>query len=120
MGNNSKEKKNIAITGAGAAGLVAAFFALKAGHSVTVYEKNEIAGKKLRITGNGRCNFTNEDMSVSHYGHFRLSCESSENDADEAFRAIYEKHTDLNKIAALLKKNGKEEYIAFLNRCGIQ
>lgn len=119
MGNYSKGKKNIAITGAGAAGLVAAFFALKAGHSVTVYEKNEIAGKKLRITGNGRCNFTNEDMSVSHYGHFRLSCECSENDADEAFRAICERDTDLNKIAAILKKNGKEEYIAFLNRCGI-
>lgn len=45
--------------GAGAAGLMAAVAASDAGADVTVYEKNEKAGKKIYITGKGRCNFTN-------------------------------------------------------------
>lgn len=50
--------KNIAVIGAGAAGLVAAYFAAKNGHRVTVFEKNEKCGKKIYITGKGRCNVT--------------------------------------------------------------
>ncbi len=49
----------IGIIGAGAAGLMAAKYALDAGASVTVIEKNEKAGKKIYITGKGRCNVTN-------------------------------------------------------------
>ena len=49
----------IGIIGAGAAGLMAAKYALDAGASVTVIEKNEKAGKKRYITGKGRCNVTN-------------------------------------------------------------
>lgn len=52
-------KRKIAIIGAGAAGLMAACAALEAGAAVTVLEKNEKAGKKIYITGKGRCNFTN-------------------------------------------------------------
>ena len=51
--------KNIAIIGAGAAGLMAAGRAAERGHRVFVFEKNNGAGKKLRITGKGRCNITN-------------------------------------------------------------
>ena len=51
--------KNIAIIGAGAAGLMAAGRAAERGHRVFVFEKNNCAGKKLRITGKGRCNITN-------------------------------------------------------------
>ena len=50
---------NIAIIGAGAAGLMSAKYALDAGASVTLLEKNEKAGKKIYITGKGRCNLTN-------------------------------------------------------------
>ncbi len=49
----------IIIIGAGAAGLFAAGTALRAGHSVTVLEHMPSAGKKLLITGKGRCNVAN-------------------------------------------------------------
>ena len=49
----------IAVIGAGAAGLTAAIYAARGGCGVRVYEKNEKAGKKIYITGKGRCNFTN-------------------------------------------------------------
>ena len=48
------------IIGAGAAGLIAAYFAAEKGNNVFVYEKNEKAGKKIYITGKGRCNVTND------------------------------------------------------------
>lgn len=49
----------IAVIGAGPAGLLAAAEAAKAGANVTLFDKNEKAGKKLYITGKGRCNVTN-------------------------------------------------------------
>jgi len=48
----------IAIIGAGAAGLVCACL-IKEGHEVVVFERNETAGKKLLMTGGGRCNLSN-------------------------------------------------------------
>ncbi len=51
--------KTIGIVGAGAAGLIAAGRAAERGHRVFIFEKNNLAGKKLRITGKGRCNITN-------------------------------------------------------------
>uniref|UniRef100_UPI00286F54E6 aminoacetone oxidase family FAD-binding enzyme n=1 Tax=Anaerosporobacter sp. TaxID=1872529 RepID=UPI00286F54E6 len=47
------------IVGGGAAGMLAAIYAARNGHQVTIYEKNEKLGKKLYITGKGRCNITN-------------------------------------------------------------
>ncbi|MBE7088883.1 MAG: NAD(P)/FAD-dependent oxidoreductase [Clostridiales bacterium] len=52
--------KKVVVIGAGAAGLMAAYAAAKNGNDVTVYEKNEKSGKKIYITGKGRCNFTND------------------------------------------------------------
>ncbi len=49
---------NVAIIGSGAAGLVAAYAAACNGNNVTVFEKNEKSGKKIYITGKGRCNVT--------------------------------------------------------------
>jgi len=51
--------KKIAIIGGGAAGLMAAGEAAGLGADVTLFEKNEKLGKKLAITGKGRCNVTN-------------------------------------------------------------
>ncbi len=48
------------IIGGGAAGLTAAYFAAKKGNAVTLLEKNEKLGKKIYITGKGRCNLTND------------------------------------------------------------
>ena len=45
--------------GGGAAGMMAAIHAARMGGEVTVFEKNERCGRKLRITGKGRCNVTN-------------------------------------------------------------
>ena len=51
--------KQVVVIGGGAAGAMAAYMAAKNGHKVTLYEKNEKIGKKIFITGKGRCNVTN-------------------------------------------------------------
>ena len=50
----------IIVIGSGAAGMMAAITAAENGHTVSVFEKNEKPGKKLYITGKGRCNVTND------------------------------------------------------------
>ena len=50
----------VAVVGGGAAGLMAAGFAAKNGACVTIFEPNERLGRKLSITGKGRCNLTND------------------------------------------------------------
>lgn len=49
----------VLIVGGGASGMFAAIWAARNGHHVSIYEKNEKLGKKLFITGKGRCNLTN-------------------------------------------------------------
>lgn len=49
----------VLVIGAGAAGSMAAIFAARAGNDVLVFEKNAKTGKKIYITGKGRCNLTN-------------------------------------------------------------
>ncbi len=51
--------KKVVVIGGGAAGMMAAVAAADSGAKVTIYEKNEKLGKKLFITGKGRCNVTN-------------------------------------------------------------
>lgn len=51
--------KQVIVIGGGAAGTIAAYMAAKNGHKVTLLEKNEKIGKKIFITGKGRCNVTN-------------------------------------------------------------
>lgn len=62
-------KKHIIVIGGGAAGMIAAYKAAADGCRVTLIEKNEKLGKKLFITGKGRCNITNacetEDLFAS-------------------------------------------------------
>ena len=53
------KENNVVIIGGGAAGLSAALFASRSGAGVTLLEKNEKFGKKLYITGKGRCNICN-------------------------------------------------------------
>lgn len=52
-------KREIAVIGGGAAGMMAAYAAANESDHVTIYEKNEKLGKKIYITGKGRCNVTN-------------------------------------------------------------
>jgi len=57
----------VAIIGGGASGLIASIFARQNGAEVTIFERNLECGKKILVTGNGRCNYWNEDQDVSHY-----------------------------------------------------
>ena len=59
--------KRVAIIGGGASGLVTAIEAKTKENEVVVFEKNAQMGKKLLLTGNGKCNFWNEDQNISHY-----------------------------------------------------
>lgn len=59
--------KKVCIIGAGAAGMAAALRAAQNGACVTVLEHMEEPLKKLLLTGNGRCNFSNTDVSPVHY-----------------------------------------------------
>ena len=51
--------RTVVVIGGGAAGLMAALFAARGGAQVTLLERNEKLGKKIYITGKGRCNLTN-------------------------------------------------------------
>lgn len=59
-------KKKVIVIGGGAAGMIAAGTAAENGHNVILIEKNKLLGKKLLITGKGRCNITNacEDVET--------------------------------------------------------
>ncbi len=70
--SSTKEQYDTIVIGGGPAGLIAAITAARAGARVLLLEKNATLGKKLRITGGGRCNITNNTENVrtllSRYG----------------------------------------------------
>lgn len=57
--DENQKKKDVIVIGGGAAGIFAAIGAAEAGAAVTIWEKNNCLGKKMMITGKGRCNITN-------------------------------------------------------------
>ena len=59
--------KRIIIVGAGAAGMLAAIHAKTKDNQVILIERNTNCGKKILITGNGKCNYLNDDFNISHY-----------------------------------------------------
>ena len=64
--------KKVVVIGGGASGLMAAYAAAKNGNNVLLIEKNEKLGKKIYITGKGRCNLTNDcapDEFLQHVVH---------------------------------------------------
>jgi len=61
------KKTTIAIIGAGASGLFASIFLSSDKYEVTILEKNNKVGKKLLATGNGRCNITNQKISLENF-----------------------------------------------------
>ncbi len=58
---------DICIVGGGASSFICAIILRKRGYNVTIVEKNNSVMKKLLLTGNGKCNYFNEDMTVKHY-----------------------------------------------------
>lgn len=89
--------KKVIVVGAGASGLIAAIFAKKCGNDVTILEKNEICGKKILATGNGRCNFWNEDQSLEHY-----------------------RSSDFGELSEILNTNNRKEILEFFKNIGIE
>lgn len=59
----------VVIVGGGAAGMMAGIAAAGAGHQVQIFEKNEKLGKKIFITGKGRCNLTNACDTEELFGN---------------------------------------------------
>ena len=60
-------KKKVLIIGGGVAGLTAAITLRKNNHEVWVLERNDRPLKKLLLTGNGKCNYWNQDQAITHY-----------------------------------------------------
>ncbi|NMR95857.1 FAD-dependent oxidoreductase, partial [Vibrio parahaemolyticus] len=65
---------NVIVIGGGASGIVAAIIAKRNNSSVTLLERNDRIGKKLLVTGNGRCNYTNADMSLDYFHSSNKKC----------------------------------------------
>lgn len=86
---------NIAIIGGGAAGLICSIKAANS-NSVTIYEKNNKCGKKILVTGNGKCNYFNNDFTISHYNS-----------------------TNLDILSTIINENNKEKVLSFFESIGI-
>lgn len=128
--------KKLAIIGAGASGLCAAIEAKKANPNIdiTIFEKMQNSGKKILATGNGRCNFTNDDLSLKHfYGNekFLKNILSSEfSDIKEFFKnlgvlsyeedgRIYPRSQQASTIKEALLKAVKSKNTTIKTECAI-
>lgn len=61
------ERFDVAVIGAGAAGMMCAAVAGQRGRSVVLLDHAQKLAEKIRISGGGRCNFTNRDVGVGHF-----------------------------------------------------
>lgn len=89
--------KRIVIVGAGVSGLTLALNVKENNNEIIILEKNKEAGKKILISGNGRCNFLNDDFSINHYHSL---------EDNNLNKLINEKNKDL--ILDFIKKLGIE------------
>ena len=87
----------IIIIGAGVSGLTTAINSKNDNNEILVLEKNSIPGKKILVTGNGRCNFLNDDFSIEH------------------FHSIKE-----NDIESLINNDNKERVLNFIKSLGVE
>ncbi len=109
--------------------MAAALAAARAGARVTVYERNDRLGKKILVTGNGRCNLGNEDLSAEDYhsGPLSLGAVSAGDEPAAAFGESQRDsatndlmaETDQKRIAFWLKRFGTEETKAFFASLGL-
>lgn len=59
--------KKIVVIGGGVSGLIAAIHAKNKNNRVIILERNNTCGKKILVTGNGRCNYSNSNQDINHY-----------------------------------------------------
>lgn len=109
----------VIIVGAGAAGLMCAIEAAKRGRQVVILEKTSKPGKKILMSGGGRCNFTNKETSpnqfISHNQHFSKSALSRYTQWD--FIQAVERHTIAyfeKKLGQLFCENSSKDIVAML------
>ncbi len=87
---------NVVIVGAGASGLAAAISAARGNNRVILLERNSVCGKKILMTGNGRCNYYNDDINISHYHS-----------------------NDLSKLNNIITKDNLSKVLSFFDSIGI-
>ncbi len=63
---------NVVVIGGGMSGMVCGIVLSRTGHAVTILERNSRLGKKISVTGNGRCNITNSCVTASCYNNSPL------------------------------------------------
>lgn len=90
---------DVIVVGAGAAGLIAAGRAAELGNQVLMVEKMERAGRKLLITGKGRCNITNDNNQEEYFKHIHPNGRFLKH----AFSVFF-----VNDILSLLNRNHVE------------
>ena len=100
-------KYDCIIVGGGASGLMAAISSLKSGKSVLLLERNEKCGKKIYITGKGRCNVTS-DRDISEFFDFIVRNETFMYSAFYTF--------DNRALISMLNENGLETKVERGNR----
>ena len=131
---------DVAIVGAGAAGLFTAVYCAKRGNSVILYDKNKYPGRKLRITGKGRCNICNYSdndnilKNIVHNEKFMYSSLNnySANDLIKFFNdngvktkvergnRVFPQSDDAMEIIELFKKLIKDLNIEFKNESTVK
>ncbi|MDE5745977.1 MAG: FAD-dependent oxidoreductase, partial [Acetatifactor sp.] len=90
------DRYEVAVVGGGAAGMTAAIAAARSGARVALLERGDRPGKKILMTGNGKCNLGNRDLKASDY------------------------YSDNMAVAAsVLERFGTEETIAFFASLGL-
>lgn len=90
------EKRRVGIIGAGPAGIMAALEAVRYGADVLLFDSNKMVGRKIHVTGSGRCNISNEHAAPERY-----TC------ADRAF------------LKSAFARHGHSETVARLDELGI-
>lgn len=83
-------EKQVLVIGGGAAGLTAAIAAARQGAQVIICEKQERVGKKILVTGNGRCNLTNLQVCPSAYNHSEFVSPLLERYSGAAMREFFD------------------------------
>ncbi len=95
MSKKSTKLLDAIVIGAGASGMMAAITAARRGKSVVILERMNKPGKKILATGNGKCNFTNNNMDTSCF------------------------HGNIQLIQSVLSRFSKEEALSFFHEIGI-
>ena len=119
--NQANQTIQVIVIGAGAAGMMAACAAAGTGARVLLLEKNEKAGKKIYITGKGRCNFTNacetEDFFASVPRNPRFLYSSVYSFDPHAVIDWFEEHGVKTKVERGLRAFPVSDHASDITRC---